>query len=414
MPKTPSEPHRRRGRSQKRVTPYPSLDLPAGGLVIDGSAGEGGGQILRTSLSMSLVTGRAFRIERIRAKRKRPGLMRQHLTAVRAAADTCGARIAGDEMGSQTLTFLPGPVTPGRFHFAVGTAGSSTLVLQTVLPALAVGREPSLLILEGGTHNTHAPPFDFLEQTFLPLLSRMGARVEAHLDRRGFYPAGGGRFTAVVHPCSALDRLDLMERGEIRKRSARALISQLPANIGERQIAVVGRDLSWRTDEADEAIEANETNEANEADEANEANEANVANELSEATTVDCSLQVETVENSPGPGNVVLITLGSDAVTEIFAGFGERGVKAEQVAAQAAQQALDYLSADVPVGRHLADQLLVPMAIAGGGRFRTLPPTLHTQTNIEVLKHFVDIDVQITEESAQTCIIEMNGPALRP
>src|SRR5262245_8861795 len=164
-------------------------------LIIDGSFGEGGGQILRTALGLSLVTGVPFRIEKIRAGRQKPGLMRQHLTAVNAAAQVGQAEVIGASVGSQELTFTPGKISPGDYTFAVGTAGSATLVLQTVLPALLTAAQPSFLTLEGGTHNPHAPPFDFLARAFLPLIGRMGPSVTATLIRPGFYPAGGGQFT---------------------------------------------------------------------------------------------------------------------------------------------------------------------------------------------------------------------------
>lgn len=162
-------------------------------LDLDGSQGEGGGQILRSSLALSMVTGTPVRIRNVRARRPKPGLMRQHLVAVQAAARIGGARVTGTEIGSSTLTFIPGTVKPGEHELSVGSAGSTTLVLQTVLPALLCASEPSLLILEGGTHNPMAPPFEFLERTYLPLVNRMGPRVHAELERAGSYPAGGGR-----------------------------------------------------------------------------------------------------------------------------------------------------------------------------------------------------------------------------
>ena len=164
-------------------------------LTIDGSVGEGGGQILRTALALALVTGTPFRIHAIRARRRKPGLLRQHLTAVNAAATVGGASTDGASLGSRELTFRPGRITPGEYRFAVGTAGSTGLVLQTVLPPLLLASGPSTVTVEGGTHNPGAPPFDFLARVFLPLLRRMGAHVEARLDRPGFYPAGGGQCT---------------------------------------------------------------------------------------------------------------------------------------------------------------------------------------------------------------------------
>src|SRR4051794_32051606 len=179
---------------------------------IDGSQGEGGGQLLRTALSLSLVTGKPFRIERIRAGRKKPGLLRQHLTAVHAAAQVGRAHVVGAELGSQSVSFEPSENQPGDYEFAVGTAGSATLVFQTLLPALLHGRAPSRVTVEGGTHNPSAPPFDFLARSFLPILERMGASVHASLERCGFYPAGGGRMTFGIVPCPALQPLRLLHR----------------------------------------------------------------------------------------------------------------------------------------------------------------------------------------------------------
>src|SRR5262249_47279895 len=170
---------------------------------IDGSFGEGGGQILRTALGLSLFTGQPFRIDKIRAGRKNPGLLRQHLTAVKAAAKIGQAEVTGVNIRSTQLTFSPGPVAAGDYQVAVGTAGSATLVLQSVLPALLISDDQdrqTRLTLEGGTHNPFAPPFDFLAKAFLPLLERMGARIEVRLERYGFYPAGGGRFGMPIEP----------------------------------------------------------------------------------------------------------------------------------------------------------------------------------------------------------------------
>ena len=194
-------------------------------ITIDGSQGEGGGQILRTSLALSLVTGQPFRMERIRAKRQKPGLLKQHLTAVEAAKTVGCAEVEGAALSSQTLEFRPGPVTPGNYRFAVGTAGSATLVLQTVLPALLTASGHSTLTLEGGTHNPMAPPFDFLEKCFMPLIHRMGPSVELELRRPGFFPAGGGRFHARIEPAKKLSRLDLPERGRFE---AGRLVSWFP------------------------------------------------------------------------------------------------------------------------------------------------------------------------------------------
>ena len=214
-------------------------------LTIDGSSGEGGGQILRTALALSLVTQQPFRIQNIRAGRQKPGLLRQHLTAVEAAVQVGDAGVDGATLGSKELVFRPAKVRAGEYRFAVGTAGSATLVLQTVLPALIVGPEPSRLTLEGGTHNPHAPPFDFLDRTFLPLLNRMGPQLSASLDRAGFYPAGGGRISVEVNPVEKLQPLVLRERGESKSRSARAIYSNLSPAVANRELKVVSEKLGW-------------------------------------------------------------------------------------------------------------------------------------------------------------------------
>ncbi|HKS17049.1 MAG TPA: RNA 3'-terminal phosphate cyclase [Planctomycetota bacterium] len=328
-------------------------------ITIDGSFGEGGGQILRTALGLSLVTGKPFRIEKIRAGRARPGLLRQHLTAVQAAARIGGGGADGASIGSTELRFTPGKVTPGNYSFAVGSAGSATLVLQTVLPALMTASAPSTLGLEGGTHNPWAPPFDFLQKSFLPLLGRMGPKVTATLERRGFYPAGSGRFTVSIEPAARLARLELPERGPIRSKRATAIVASLPADIAQRELKVVLGKL-----------------------------------EIERA-------QSRVVEDgdSLGPGNVVLVEIEAEHVTEVVTGFGESRLRAEVVAERAVDEAREYLAAGAPVGPHLADQLLIPLALAGGGFFRTMALTQHATTNIEVIRMFLDARIEVVRES---------------
>jgi RNA 3'-terminal phosphate cyclase (ATP) len=302
-----------------------------------------------------MVTATPFRIDQIRAKRAKPGLLRQHLTAVQAAAQVCGAEVLGASLGSSRLDFKPGQVRPGAYAFAVGTAGSATLVLQTVLPALLTASEPSTLTLEGGTHNPFAPPFDFLARAFLPLIGRLGPRVTVALERPGFYPAGGGRFTVRVEPAQKLTRLELPERGEVRTRSARALVARLPKSIAERELAVVRERLGWSGAE----------------------------------------LRAEEVPDSAGPGNVLMLEIASEHATEVFTGFGEKGRRAEDVARLAVEEARAYLAAGVPVGAHLADQLMLPLALAGGGLFHTTELSQHSRTNLDVIGKFLAVPVRV-------------------
>ena len=323
-------------------------------LTIDGSLGEGGGQALRTSLSLSLVSGTPFRIENIRARRPRPGLMRQHLTAVQAAAAVGRATLRGAEIGSTTLEFTPTALVCGEHRFAIGSAGSATLVLQTILPALLRGTAPSTVVVEGGTHNPLAPPFEFLERVYLPLLRRMGANVTCTLDRHGFYPAGGGRVRLTVTPTGALRPLELIERGEPGQHRATAIFASLPFDVVRRELETVRTQLGWDI----------------------------------------ASCQPVTVNDSAGPGNVVEIELQFATVTELVASFGERGVAAETVAQRAVDEAKDYLASGAPVGRHLADQLLLPCALAGGGAFVSLTPTPHFDTQCEILRRFARARVE--------------------
>lgn len=330
-------------------------------ITIDGSYGEGGGQILRSSLALSLLTRKPFHIENIRARRRKSGLMRQHLTAVNAAAEIGHARVDGNVIGASRFTFEPQTIRPGHYHFAIGTAGSCSLVLQTILPALIMANGPSEVILEGGTHNPFAPPFDFLEKAFLPIVNSMGPKIVAILEKPGFFPAGGGRLRVTVEPVDALQPLTLIERGPIRRRAAYATVSNLPLGIANRELKVVAKNLGWEKGE----------------------------------------LHAVTVDNAQGPGNVLTLVIESEALTEVFTGFGERGVSAERVAHRASQRAHGYLGAGVPVGPYLADQLLIPMAIAGGGRFRTMQPSRHTLTNIDIIKRFMNLtsDVKANEQN---------------
>jgi RNA 3'-terminal phosphate cyclase (ATP) len=340
-------------------------------ITIDGSEGEGGGQILRTSLALSLVTQQPFRMVRIRGKRQKPGLLRQHLTAVEAAKTVGCAEVTGAALNSQTLEFRPGAVAAGNYRFAVGTAGSATLVFQTVLPALLTASRHSTLTLEGGTHNPLAPPFDFLTRSFTPLIHRMGPVVELELRAPGFYPAGGGRFHARIEPVKRMTPISLMERGAIQSRRAVVWLSKLTSDIAERELAIVREELYWRPDE--------------------------------------CGIEI--VANPKGPGNALVLELEMEHLSAIFTGFGDRGRPSEEVAQQAVDAVKVWLAADVPVDEHLADQLLLPMALAGSGSFRTTKPSLHMTTNVSIIQRFLSVPVQVDQESEQTWRVSVGSKA---
>ncbi len=315
---------------------------------IDGSQGEGGGQVLRTSLTLSMCTGRDIVVKNIRAGRQRPGLLRQRLTALNAAREICNADVAGDEIGSQQIEFSPGEISPGSYEFKIGTAGSTTLLAQTILPALARAGNASTIAMEGGTHNGMAPSVDFIERCFVPLLAKRGLEVASQLDTHGFYPNGGGRWEIVVKPCRRLRKLELTARGEIVDQCAVVKSANIDANIAERELARIQKKLRWS----------------------------------------DRELRDEKV-TSPGPGNIVSIRLAYRNVTEIFESVGVLGVPAERVAGRAIASAKRYLTADYPVGAFLADQLIVPMVLGDGGTFLTGPLSEHTRTNIAVIEQIL-------------------------
>lgn len=322
---------------------------------LDGSFGEGGGQILRTALALSLCTGQPFRIENIRAGRQKPGLLRQHLTAVQAAQAVGDAVAEGAALGSQTLSFTPGRVRGGDYRFAIGTAGSCTLVLQTVLPALLSADTPSTVTVSGGTHNPAAPPADFLQHAFLPLLARMGVEASLEIVAHGFFPAGGGELRLTVKPAPSLLPIQLKDRGSFSEGRAESWLCGVPGHVAERELATVRQRLGWSEGQ--------------------------------------CA--VRTPEQRRGPGNVLLLFLPAEAVCEVFTGFGEHQVSAERVANGACRAAQAYMASGAAVGEHLADQLLLPMALAGSGSFTASAVSSHCRTNMRIIERFLPVRFKI-------------------
>lgn len=318
-------------------------------LTIDGRVGEGGGQILRSSLALSCITRRAMKLVNIRANRSKPGLRPQHLACVRAAAQISGAKVRGDAVNSRELEFRPKKVRSGDFGFQVGTAGSAALVLQTVLLPLALhGDRRSTVRIGGGTHNDKAPPVTFLQRAWLPRLHAMGLDVEVELERPGFYPKGGGSLVCSVRP-SRPKRLELSKRGQKQAIRAHVVMSGLPRAAAEEALSALRCQLS---------------------------------------------LDHEDVQDFRGPpGLAVMVEVESRNVTELFGGLANRGRNIEGAATGAACAALAYLAQPEPVGEHLADQLMLPMALGEGGAFRSVPPSLHTTTNADIIRRFLDVDI---------------------
>jgi RNA 3'-terminal phosphate cyclase (ATP) len=293
-------------------------------------------------------------------------LQRQHLVAVQAAAELSAAEVEGAELQSQHIRFTPGRVTPGEYAFDIGSAGSTTLVAQTVLPPLMKASAPSHITIKGGTHNPLAPPVDFLREAFAPLVAQIGPRVEPRCVNYGFFPEGKGRLEVGITPAKSLAPLHLHERGAWLGGHAWAFVGKLPLHIAERELAVIRSEFAWPDAEL-EAISADNTR-----------------------------------------GNVVVLALRYERVSEVVISFGERGLPAEEVARAAIREARRYLDeTDVPVGEHLADQLLIPLALAGAGSFVTGPLSQHTTTNMETIGRFLPVKFKSQEQSPGRWLVEV-------
>ena len=313
-----------------------------------------------------MCTGQPFTLNRIRAGRTKPGLMRQHLTCVNAAVEVCGAEAHGAEMNSQSLTFMPGKLRAGDYSFNVGTAGSCTLVLQTVWPALLMADAPSRLKLGGGTHNPMAPPFHFLERCYAPLMRKLGANVELTLRRLGFYPAGGGEIDVTIWPAEdKLQPFDLTERGSKVEGYAECFAPALPRSVAQRELEQLGSALGWSEDQ----------------------------------------LRVAPVRQNEGPGNALLATLVFENLSEVFTQFGEKGVSAEKVARDLVREVRAYQLSEAALGPHLADQWALPLALAvwkrqRGAVFTCTELTAHAKTNFEVIERFLPVTFSTSASQA--------------
>lgn len=345
---------------------------------VDGSYGEGGGQILRTSLALSALTGRPVRIRNVRAERKNPGLAPQHLTAVRAVAAICDAQVEGAELGSTEVTFRPGRApAAGDYRFDVaeaaqgGSAGSATLILQTVLLPLARARGSSRIEILGGTHVAWSPPFEYLHEVYLPTLRRMGLHAECELERPGFYPAGGGRLSLEVRPTEDLEPLSLETRGELEEIRGVALACNLPSHIPQRM--------------ADRA--------------------ASFMGHL----TAPIRMKPRR-ETSDGPGaGIFLAALYRDAPAG-FSVLGRPGKPSEEVAEEACRLLLEHHEGGRPVDPHLGDQLLLPAALADGTTvLRVARITGHLTTNAHVIRRVLPVEISIEGEEGRPGRVTVEG-----
>ena len=338
-------------------------------ITIDGSEGEGGGQVLRYAAALSLITGKPFTIQNIRGGRQKPGMMRQHVTSIEAAAAIGGAEVSGLAVGSDALTFHPGVVQPGEYHFAVGTAGSTGLVLQTILVPLMLADAPSRLVIEGGTHAIAAPPFEFLEKTLLPIIARMGPKVAVELVRHGFFPRGGGKIEIEIEP-AALTPIDCIERGDARSIGAEAIVAGVPFDVADRELDAASKVLSdWP----------------------------------------EGAFAPRQIPAGEGPGNALLIEAAFEHVTEVMSGFGKMGLPAEKIGKTAAKRMAGYLASDAFAGPYLQDQLLLPFALAGGGSFTTVKISQHTRTAMDLIKLFTGTVFAVSEASSGPVLIKVDA-----
>lgn len=331
-------------------------------IVIDGAYGEGGGQILRTALALSALLGRPARLENIRAGRKNPGLQAQHLVGLQALAEITRAEVEGARVGTTTVRIVPGPVRPGSYRFAVGTAGAVTLVLQTLLLPLAWAGAVSGLTITGGTHVPWSPPVPYLQEVLLPTLAALGVHASVEVLRCGFYPKGGGEVRAVVRPArGALLPLTRLRRGTLRAVRGEALVVRLPRTIAERlQARAEMRLRDLRVPVAVDVVEG----------------------------------------DGPGPGAHLFLLAESEESRAGFAGLGQRGKPAERVADEACAALGEYLEGDGALDPHLADQVLPALALAEGeSAFTTTRLTPHLLTNAWAIRQFLP-EVVISIEGA--------------
>lgn len=347
---------------------------------LDGSQGEGGGQIVRTALSVAPLIGEAIEIENVRARRSTPGLKAQHVLAARAVAQACGGRLHGDEIGSTRIRLDPGPPRSGAYRYDVGSvragAGSTTLVLETVLPTLIAARGESRVEVVGGTHNPWAPPADFVRDVFLRALEPMGVRARLKICRHGFYPRGGGEIALEVASAGSLTSVDRTERGALLRLAIRSAVAALPRSIAERQARAAMESIGASADAT--AAPGSSTEES--------------ARGALGSPSVPTRVDVEIVD-SIGPGTFLTILAEYDAGAAGFTALGERGKRAEEVGREAAEAWLAFDRTGAAVDAHLADQLVLYAALADGeSAFSVSEVTRHLTTNLDTLRRCLGVE----------------------
>lgn len=344
-------------------------------LEIDGNYGEGGGQILRSSLSLSAILQRPVRISGIRAGRKKAGLAPQHLTCVNAVAEITGAEITGGTLGSQTLTFCPQKICGGNYTFDVAdirpSAGALSLVFQSIALPLSYAQTSSIVTLRGGTHVPWSPTVHYLQEIFIPIAARFGFEGSLQLNRWGWYPKGGGEAIAEIRPAPGWCSVRLRHRGKLRAVSGFSAASNLPTHILSRQYDQIQKRL----------------------------------------VDFDSPVSVELVKGeSIGQGTLVFLKAEFENIQVGFSALGARGKPAERVADEACQALEDFLASDAAVDSYLADQIILPMALAEGEcRFTTSQITRHLTTNIWLVEQFLPVRFEVRgDENGPGEVVKMD------
>lgn len=337
---------------------------------IDGSFGEGGGQILRTALSLSCLLNKPFRIFNIRKGRKKPGLMPQHIVSVKAAAQLSGAEVIGVKQGSMELLFRPNIIKGGDFSFDIGTAGSACLVLQTILPSMVFSNTRASVMIKGGTHVPFSPSFNYISEVFVPTLRGIGITLKMDIESYGFYPIGGGLIRAEVSPCGKINPIRIIERGRIREIRGYSCVANLPLSIAERQREAFIKGIG----------------------------------------PLGIPLNIELMNvASPGQGTFLFVKVLSENAIAGFASLGAKGKRAETVGEEAAKEVLRYLETDAALDPHLPDQIVLYLSLCKEESVITTSSiTEHLLTNLWVIGRFTDFRYAIEGDKGRPGLIRIN------
>ena len=334
---------------------------------IDGSQGEGGGQLVRSALTLSLLTGERVQIDNIRANRSNPGLSHQHLAAVKAAQTIGKGEVDGGKLGSTKLEFYPRTIQPGRYRFNIGTAGATTLVLQTVFLPLSMAKATSSIKITGGTHVPWSPSYDYLEMQWLPYMNKLGFEAYISLDLAGFYPKGGGQIHGRIKPIESIYPLEILDRGPLKQIRGISAVANLDRRIAERQRNQVIRRLGDKYRLNDIRIR-------------------------------------QLPSNFKG---TIMLLLGEFEFSQCcYFSLGKPGKPAERVADEAINALESFMATNGAIDEYLADQLLLPLAFASGrSHFRSTKLTNHLITNADLIREFINVEIDIDGEIGQPGLV---------